>query len=366
MRQALAIIDLQFGSGGKGQIAGTIGRRWEPDTVVCANGPNAGHTYRWTNPADMTERRIMHTVLPVGSVLPSVRNILIGPGAVVDAERLKVELAESHALFQGKNIIIHPNATFVFDRHRLAERDFIKIGSTMKGTAEAAIEKIRRGPLAPIARHMKDCLYDLGLPLGDVKLTSCYQDYAQAIDSSDKMLVEGAQGHSLSIHSQFYPHCTSRDVSVHQLLADCQIPRSRGIFVIGVCRTYPIRVANRFVDGKQVGTSGPCYPDQEEISWESIGREPELTTVTKLPRRLFTFSSQQLADACRLNQPDKIALTFCDYLSPPGVSALGHPNVIKFMRKVELITGVGGYVSFGPRDLDVYRCDEYLALHGEE
>lgn len=365
MRLVIAIIDLQFGSTGKGQIAGTLGRKWNPDTAVCANGPNAGHTYRWTNMTTLVESRVMHTVLPVTSILPSVRNVLIGPGAVVDPERLKVELTESKHLLQGKNIIIHPNAAFVFDRHREAEKVFIKTGSTMKGTAEAVIEKMRRGQAAAIARHMSSCLRDLQAPLGDVQVSADYDAYRQAIDSSDGLLVEGAQGHSLSIHSEFYPYCTSRDVSVHQLLADCQIPRSKDLYVIGVCRTYPIRVANRFVDGELVGPSGGCYPDQEEISWESIGREPELTTVTKLPRRLFTFSSQQLSEACRLNQPDNIALTFCDYLTPPGI-ALGSPEVYRFLRKVQLLSGVQGYVSFGPRDLDVYRTDEYLARYPEE
>lgn len=365
MDQVRAVIDLQFGSTGKGQIAGTMGRAWAPDTVACANGPNAGHTYQWTDMTTLAEHKIMHTVLPVTSVLPSVRNILIGPGAVVDLGRLRVEIAESQDLLRDKTIIVHPNAAFVFDRHRLAEQEFIKIGSTMKGTAEAAIEKIRRGPYPPIARCMRDALWNSTAPQSGIFVKADYQSYAQAIDSSDRLLVEGAQGHSLSIHSQFYPYCTSRDVSIHQLLADCQIPWPHDLHVVGVCRTYPIRVANRYVDGKQVGTSGGHYPDQEEISWESIGRVPELTTVTKLPRRLFTFSSQQIAEACRLNRPNSIALTFCDYLTAPGVDARGTPEVANFLRKVQGLAATSeGSVSFGPRDWDMYGNDAYDALYG--
>lgn len=356
----IMVMDLQYGSTGKGQVAGTLGRMWEPDVVVCANGPNAGHTYCWTPAASAAPCKIVHTVLPVSAVLPSVCNILLGPGAVFDRARLMAEIEHSIGSLVGKRLIIHPNATMVSERHREAEKAFVGIGSTMKGTAEAVIEKMRRHTHgAPIARETKDLEGMLGaVGPQDFEVLVDYNAYDQAIDHARRILVEGAQGHSLSMHSQFYPHCTSRDVSVAQVWADCRLPHQhRSVHVIGTVRTFPIRVANRFDEaGNMIGTSGRCYDDQEEISWESLGRTPELTTVTKLPRRIFTMSTEQLTEATRYSCPDSIALTFCDYVQAEhGVGIPVYANLTRYIRKVELATGQRvNSVSFGPLDTDMY------------
>lgn len=381
MKDVILVVDLQFGSTGKGQIAGTVGRKWEPDTVVCANGPNAGHTYKWwegRNPESL--RMIVHTVTPVSGVLPTVRNILLGPGAVIDMSKLREEIWASREYFHGKQLVIHPNASIVQQEHRDREKNFIGIGSTMKGTAEAVIEKMRRLPGANIARHWASQLENM-FPEIDLKVYVNEDAYNSALDSSRRLLVEGAQGASLSMHSRFYPHCTSRDVSVNQIWADCRLPartpsqqwaQSGEVEIIGVARTYPIRVANRLNEaGDVVGYSGSYYSDQKEITWADIGREAELTTVTKLPRRLFTFSTQQIIDSCRYNGPTSIALTFCDYLPshnerhpdiPEGMMAYPvgpgekiSPCVYHMIRRVEAAAGCPvQFLSFGSTDADVF------------
>jgi hypothetical protein len=78
-----------------------------------------------------------------------------------------------------------------------------------------------------------------------------------------------------------------------------------------VVRTYPIRVG---------GNSGPGYGDQYEIEWADIGVEPEITTVTKKERRVFTWSDAQYRQALVANQPDIVFLNFCNYLSPDWAS----------------------------------------------
>lgn len=389
------VVDLQFGSTGKGQIAGTIGRKWQPDTVVCANGPNAGHTYRWCESgrhAGDLERlnTIVHTVTPVTGVLPSVRNILLGPGAVIDMTRLSDEVSASMDYFNGKNLIIHPNASIVQQEHRDREKNFVGIGSTMKGTAEAVIEKMRRLPGANIARHWASQLENM-FPHIDLTVYVNEEAYNAALDSSKKLLVEGAQGAGLSMHSRFYPHCTSRDVSVNQIWADCRLPaRTQSqrwahegeVQIIGVARTYPIRVANRLNEqGDIIGYSGSCYPDQHEIPWTAIGREPELTTVTKLPRRLFSFSTQQIIESCRYNGPTSIALTFCDYLPchnenhpeipegmmtyPVGPGEKISPDVYHMIKRIEMAAGCPvDFLSFGSTDADIYNPTQLYYQQG--
>jgi adenylosuccinate synthase len=385
VKNVVVVVDLQYGSTGKGQIAGTLGRRWRPDTVVCANGPNAGHTYQWFDKLNNSlenapnYRKVVHTVLPVTAVLPSVRNVLLGPGAVIDIARLFEEISQNVELFRGKRLIIHPNAAIVTQDHRDREKELIGIGSTMKGTAEAVIEKMRRPRQGANIAHTWAAQLQSLSPSLTIKCVVNEDIYNEAIDSSDKLLVEGAQGASLSIHSRFYPHTTSRDVSVSQIWADCRLPCGHDIDlqVVGVCRTYPIRVANRLdKDGNTIGYSGSYYPDQKEIEWSAIGREAELTTVTKLPRRLFTFSTQQILDSVRYNDPTSIALTFCDYLPshneqhpdrtfvaktwPVGPGERLSPDVLSLIRRIEAAADCDvNFLSFGPRDTDVFSISEH-------
>lgn len=391
MKDVVMVVDLQFGSTGKGQIAGTVGRKWQPDTVVCANGPNAGHTYKWwegRNPEIL--HQVVHTVAPVTGILPTVRNILLGPGSVIDIDKLSDELHASVDYFQGKQLIIHPNASIVTQDHRDREKNFIGIGSTMKGTAEAVIEKMRRLPGANIARHWATHLENRFYHL-DIKVIISEDAYTQALDSSERLLVEGAQGSSLSMHSRFYPHCTSRDISINQIWADCRLPartqsqrwaHSGEVNIIGVARTYPIRVANRLNEnGDIIGYSGSCYPDQQEIPWANIGREAELTTVTKLPRRLFTFSTQQILESCRYNGPTSIALTFCDYLPshneqhpdipegmmpyPVGPGERISPCVFHMIKRLEMAAGCPvDFLSFGSTDSDIYNPTQLYYQQG--
>lgn len=360
-KSIVAVIDLQYGSTGKGQIAGTIAHHWQPDTVATAWGPNAGHTFR------NGEFQMVSRMLASSAVAPSVENILIGPGSVVDIDILAKEIDDrGFEHLKGKNLIIHPQAVIL--RKSDAEEEqatLVRIGSTMKGTAEAAIRKIRREPDA-VARNNVDWIAGvLSNPLyrADMSLSVSSFQYDRAVDRSRKLIVEGAQGFSLGLHTDFYPHTTGRDVSTAQMFADCRLPWPSEpwprVHVIGVARTYPIRVANRFKEVKAsvenpagkilVGTSGGCYPDQEEISWESLGRNAELTTVTQLPRRIFTFSKQQIKEACRICRPTQIALTFCDYL-PPETNAydFAHEVALAALAPVRIM-------SQGPDIADVAR-----------
>jgi len=371
MKDVTVVLDLQFGSTGKGQVAGNIATLWGPDAVVCANGPNAGHTFHYD--LGETGGKIVHTVLPVCSILPSVESILLGPGAVFDINQLLLELNRiPFGMLKNKHLIIHPNAMLVTQEHRDAESGLVSIGSTMEGTSEAMIEKIRRSPTAHIVRNFKDVLDNklkIHLEEHGLYLHVSYDHYDASLDFSRRLMVEGAQGAGLSIHSEFYPHCTSRDVSLSQVWADCRLPaRQKGdLNVIGVARSYPIRVANRFdADGKQIGTSGGCYADQEEIQWSDLGREPELTTVTRLPRRLFTFSTRQIIEAAQFCAPTAVALTFCDYLELPlygfppthTPGAPVSPAVESLVRRIEAAAGCDvAYLNYGPLPQHFYSFD---------
>lgn len=321
MAKVIAVQGLQFGSEAKGSIASMIALSWRPDVVASAWQPNAGHTAHVEDPDNcLNSRKFVHSMLPLGALAPSVKSILLGPGTVLDVAKLRDELVAAMPLVKGKTLVIHPAAALLAEYDRESEWVLLKIGSTMKGSAHAVIRKMMRGGMYPdVPQICRDAYNLICEELGDVvnmldiQINEALYDYR--VDSARKILLEGAQGYGLGIHQgRFYPYTTSRDVSTAQLLADCRIP-FQPVTTIGVCRTFPIRVANRFKDGAQVGTSGPAYPLQRELDWQKdLGREPELTTVTKLPRRIFEFSVQQIKEACRITQPMFLALTFCDYL----------------------------------------------------
>jgi adenylosuccinate synthase len=351
------IIDLQFGSTGKGLIAGYLAERDRPDTVVTAWAANAGHTY-----IDGDGKKFIHTMLANGVVSPGLKRVLIGPGSLIDPVNLRRELDECAHLLRGVDVLIHPAAAVITQQHRdLEAGPMTKIGSTKKGVGEAAIQRIRRdivnantawtgwgeGP------HPELIKAGLG------QFVCTHEQYASALDNTRRLLVEGAQGYSLSMYHGFYPYCTSRDVSTHQVLADCGIParEAKGLTVVGTARTYPIRVANRHNEaGEQVGWSGPCYPDQAETTFEAIGQRVELTTVTKLPRRIFTFSEKQFTEAVRMNGIDEVFINFINYLP--------HERRGNFLTYLDNISGpacVIRYVGYGPTKTDVRdRLEEAL------
>jgi hypothetical protein len=105
-------------------------------------------------------------------------------------------------------------------------------------------------------------------------------------------------------------------------------------------------------DGIVIGDSGPCYQDQHETTFEALGVEPELTTVTKRVRRIFTWSKNQYQLACSINRPTCTMLTFCDYITDDAylLDILDHATSIGFP-----IT----HISFGGDVMDVVDIREF-------
>lgn len=309
MKKCDVIVDLQFGSTGKGAIAGYLANKHKYDAVVSANMPNAGHTF-----IDAAGKTFIHKVLPSG-LASECAVALIAPAAVFSMEQLVKELhVLEDAGYTEKHVYIHEHAVLLTPDHKLEEAQtprpgstdintYQLIGSTQQGSAAALMHKIRRdinqNPTA-VAR------YGLGLALPDSRFVHVigHREYLDILADSQRVLLEGSQGYSLGLNAGFYPYCTSRDCTTTRLLADALIPAVAVNQVIGTARTYPIRVG---------GTSGPGYFDQEEWSWERLGQKAERTTVTNRVRRVFTFSEQQIREAIQQSSPTQIFLNFCNY-----------------------------------------------------
>lgn len=324
MKKVDIIVDLQFGSTGKGAIAGYLATHGDYDTVITANRPNAGHTF-----IDAKGQKMVTKILPNGIVGKTVRRALIGPGAIFSKQQLLDELAMFTEFGYGDiNIFIHEAAVLLRDEHKTAEGEYSRIGSTQQGAGAAQMDKMARDPQGenPLVK---------GNDFGDSRIMVVRpQAYYQLIKRAESILLEGAQGYSLGIDAGFWPYCTSRNCTVNQFLSDTAIPHTYLRKVIGVARTHPIRVA---------GTSGPGYADQRETSWAELGVEAEYTTVTKRERRVFSFSLDQIIEAIQANQPDEVFLNFCNYIDQQHEDILveaincasdkhaSKPNVIKYL-----------------------------------
>lgn len=338
------VLDFQYGSTGKGLIAGYLAKRENYDTAICAFATNAGHTY-------IDEERGFHVMtqqLPTAITSPTVHTILIGPGSAIHLATLQEEIARYAPFLEGKRVLIHPHAAVVEDYHAEFEMSDgrTKMGSTAKGVGEAYIERIRRNPQNPniIGRRVstRDPLYGM---------IATPEEYRDALAAAESVIVEGAQGFSLSMYHGQYPYTTSRDVTPWQVAADCGLPYKWASYikVIGTLRTFPIRVSNRD------GSSGPHYPDQMELKWEDIGLDAELTTVTKLPRRIFSFSQTQLQEAlwhCGGYWDTRLFLNFANYVTDKALLD-EMIAMIESPTKMNMNSPKVAWIGNGPDDKDV-------------
>lgn len=333
-KKIYAVVGCQFGSEAKGALSGYLAGKHSPDTVVANWSPNTGHTFVDGN------LRLVHSMIPLSVVSKGMKNILIGPGSVVDLEKLLSEIDGVENLLDANDIkiIVHPNAAVVSQAHRDEECFLIHIGSTMKGVSASVVEKMSRRKGTMLAGEILKGIHD--------RVYTNLEMFNNALQESCVLAVEGCQGYSLSLHHGFYPYCTSRDTATLQLFSDCGIPmsflQSFPVEIIGCVRTFPIRVSNRFdATGKQVGYSGPCYSDQKELSWEEVGVKPEYTSVSKQKRRVFTLSEKQIKESVWRNGVTSIALTFCDYLCKE--------DAYNCVLRIEDVTKVPvNYMTYGP------------------
>ncbi len=314
------VVDLQFGSTGKGLICGYLGESGDYDTCITANMPNAGHTYISKNGL-----RYMFKVLPSSAVGRNIKTVLIGPGAVFSIDRLKEEMTH---LRMDQTLRIHPCAMVLAPDHVKKEAAMVdRIGSTAQGSAAAVCEKMMRYR-ASIA---KDALRNTEFS----RYVASHSEWQIRLEVSTGILAEGSQGYSLGINTQFYPYTTSRDCGPAAFLSNMGIPIPMLGMVIGTCRTPPIRVG---------GNSGDCYADQEELSWEELQLPPEHTTVTNRVRRIFTYSKMQIEEACWYCAPDLVFLNFANYVEKHYVE-----NIVAHIDEMSTVRWVG----FGPAYKDI-------------
>lgn len=331
------LIGGQYGSEGKGQVSAYLAKEY--DLLVRVGGPNAGHkVYKEPEP-------YAHHQLPSGTTRCEAR-LLIGPGAVLNVEKLLKEIAECEV---GADRLTIDEQAMIISKKDIEEEAKLKekIGSTGQGVGWATARRIQdRGEAVPI-RDRGDATTLLARDIPELRpfLGSAIETLHEILSRGGRVFLEGTQGTGLSLYHGVYPYVTSRDTTVAGCLAETGIPPGRVRKVVMVCRAYPIRVAN-----PPGGTSGPM---SQETNWKEISRRSgisydellrtEKTTTTYRDRRVSEFDWGLLRKAVLLNAPTDIALTFADYLGKVNRNARRFeqltPATINFIQEIERVSG---------------------------
>lgn len=322
------LMDGQFGSSGKGKLASFIGESNKGKFTFACNAfsAQAGH---WVKLEDGRSYFYQH-LNSIAYNHDLYQKIYIGAGACIELPALMREIKENK--MTPSNLGISPLASVITDSDMDYEKGVAgfdggdcsgqhegtaKNGSTCHGVGSSLARKVLRRPSVVLMRdvpEVKEFLCDVPTEI------------MERLRNGESGICEIAQGFPLSMNYRFYPSCTSRNVTVSQALSDMFLPPCFAGPVVINLRTFPIRInSNKYIgkDGKHLtyaevqagvehtvyqGNSGGWYPDQEERTWEEItalsgSPEPifEITSVTKLPRRVATFSKQNLLEAIDYN-----------------------------------------------------------------
>jgi len=326
------VLDASAGSSGKGKLGSYIAEHADNFQFCCNTfGPQAGH---WIK-LDDGRTFFYQTLNSCAYMSDRYEKMYLGHGAMIELPALFREIEEnnipSHKLGISPTVPILQDIDASFERgevdldgNPLQELGLgtMKSGSTCHGVGACKARKILRRPNVLLARDVPE----LQEFLCDVP-----NEVMKRLNSGQAGLLEVAQGFQLSYGlDSMYPFCTSRNCTVAAGLDDMMLPPKYAGKVVLNLRTYPIRINNKkFIapdghhmvwdevqeyeaEGKSYEikefNSGPGYDDQVEISWDELTKvsgspDPiiEMTSVTKLPRRVFTFSKKNLWQAIRHN-----------------------------------------------------------------
>lgn len=340
------LMDGGAGSSGKGKMGSFITEHADNWQFACNTfAPQAGH---WVRLHD-GKQYFYQTLNSCAYQTYKYEKMFIGPGAILELPALLREMEENNV--PRSKLGISPVVPILdveidqgfergmrgFDGQEIKERHdgTSKFGSTNHGVGSCAARRVLRRQSLKLARdipELKDMICDVP---GEIM---------KRLNQGQSGLLEIAQGFQLSnMHTAFYPYVTYRNVTVAQGMSDMMLPTKYAGDVILNFRTFPIRInSNKYIakeDGRHLtwaeiqagvphtvyeGNSGHWYPDQTELTWEELtkssgAKEPifEITSVTKLPRRVATFSLSNVAEAIIHNDTGNkihLSINFANYV----------------------------------------------------
>ncbi|MBX3647959.1 MAG: adenylosuccinate synthetase [Rhodocyclaceae bacterium] len=327
------IVGGQYGSEGKGNIVSYMAPEY--DVLVRVGGPNAGHkVYR------PDEEPFTFHQLPSGALANSEALLVLGAGAVISLQWLMREIADLSVTID--RLAIDPQSMIIeqgdIDWETAKLKD--EIASTAQGVGSATARKILRS---------KEFNIRLARDVPELKhyCRDTVEVLSVAMSKGQRIMLEGTQGTSLSIHHGHYPHVTSRVTTAPGCLAEAGLAPQHVRRVVMVCRTYPIRVG----DTDTGETSGfmsqvidlATIADRSKLDLQELERI-ERTSTTNRHRKIAEFDWKQFRRAMLLNGTTDIALTFADYICKFNRQAYRYEQLtdqtLRFIEELEKVSGV--------------------------
>lgn len=330
------LLGLQWGDEGKGKIVDVI----TPDYKIIARfqgGPNAGHTLIMDG-----VKHVLHTI-PSGIFHPKAMNV-IGNGVVIDPVIFKKELEklDAQGIDYKKTLLISKRAQLILPTHRLldaaseASKGKEKIGSTLKGIGPTYMDKTGRNGLRVGDILSSDFLnkynvlkekhfsllsrYDFEIEnfeeiesiwlkevnfLKNLQLIDSEIYINKALQNSERILAEGAQGSLLDIDFGTYPFVTSSNTISAGACTGLGVAPNKIGDVYGIFKAYCTRVG-----------SGPFPTELTDDIGAAIAKEGnEFGATTGRPRRCGWLDLPALKYAIMLNGVTKLIMTKADVLS---------------------------------------------------
>ncbi len=330
------ILGAQWGDEGKGKIVDLLSAK--ADVVArYQGGPNAGHT------VVIDEEEIVLHQIPSGILHPHTRCI-IGNGVVIDPVILmeEVDFVKSKGFQVDGRLFISHRAHLIMPYHKLldttreAAEGAAKIGTTGRGIGPAYVDKYDRCGIRIVDLLDRSTLAEKLLKNLESKnkvLQRIYdrdsmdtekiiQDYLEfdrridayvkdttllinrAIDASEEVLIEGAQGTMLDIDFGTYPYVTSSNPTAGGACTGLGVGPTRIDRVLGVVKAYTTRVG--------MGPMPTEFDTEFGDQMRQLGGEYGATTGR--PRRCGWFDAVVVRMAAMINGLTHLAITKLDVL----------------------------------------------------
>lgn len=321
------VLGLQHGDEGKGRVVDDIAEEWADVVVRFQGGGNAGHTVY-----DREGNKYVTHILPVGVLNKNVLNI-VARGCVLNIKDLHEEIKEFDNI-TNKNLLISGYCPLIEPTHIQIDRDKYqsKLGTTARGIGPAysafyARDSILFKDLVEDPRKCYDIIvenYFAKYPSISDKnirfITTWLKDFFEIVDylsefiMSDEstiqdlydegknILLEGAQGCGLNIHSNNYPDVTSSAPTVGGALNSTGLNHNQLDEVIGVMKAYKTKVGTGDFPSR-------CDEKSEKVLM-SIGQEYGATTGR--PRKCGWLDLDEINSAIQMNGIDHLCLIKTD------------------------------------------------------
>jgi adenylosuccinate synthase len=341
------IVGTQWGDEGKGRVVDLLAA--QADYVARFNGgDNAGHT------VTVGQETFKLHLIPSGLIHPHTVGI-IGNGLVVNPMILLAEME----MLRSKGVKITPERLRIsyaahvitpghlaIDQAREIDRGDEKIGTTLRGIGPAYNDKAARFGIRMEAMLSLEDLADAVMshienvnkqlvsvygaqPLDPQTVAQEYAGYArqlepyigdasvmlaEALETRQTVLAEGAQGTLLDLDHGTYPFVTSSNPTAPGVLTGLGVGIRHIGRIIGVTKAFQTRVGEGPFPTEIFGQKATRLRGTGENPWDEFG------TTTGRPRRVGWLDTVLLRYAVRVNGLTELTVTKMDILS--GVNPL--------------------------------------------